>query len=60
MERYYFDYPVPNDFISFYYTNNVNEIDVRCTEDGNWEVKGGIEGLTCDNPIEVDSNQGYT
>ena len=43
-ERYHFDYPVPNDFISFYYTENINEINVRCTEDKNWEVRGGIKG----------------
>jgi len=43
-EHYHFDYPVPDDFISFYYTENINEIDVRCTEDKNWEVRGGIEG----------------
>ena len=59
-ERYYFDYPIPEDFISFYYTDNVNIIDIKCTEHSNWEVKGGLEGLTCPDPIEVDSDDNTT
>ena len=55
-DRYYFDYPVPDDFISYHYTNNIDNIDVECTQDGNWEVKGGIQGLTCEDSMEVNSD----
>ena len=57
---HYFDYPVPDDFISFHYTDNVNAINITCTEDGDWEVTGGLEGLTCDNPISVNSTDNTT
>ena len=50
--NYYFDYDVPEDFVSFSYTDNINAISVTCTEDGIWLVNGGLEGFTCtdDNP----------
>ena len=41
--NHYFDYPVPDDFISFYYTDNIDTIDISCTQDGNWEVVGQYE-----------------
>ena len=59
-DRYYFDYPVPDDMISFHYTENIDEIEISCTQDGNWEVKGGIADLTCSDPIEVDSTDNST
>jgi hypothetical protein len=31
---HYFDYPVAEPFISFYYTNNINDINVTCNDDG--------------------------
>ena len=45
---HYFDYPVEEPFISFYYTTNINFINVSCNYNGEWEVYGGEDGLTCD------------
>ena len=46
---HYFDYPVEEPFISFYYTININYVNVSCNRDGLWDVYGGQDGLTCDN-----------
>ena len=45
---HYFDYPVDQPFISFYYTTNINYVNVSCNQDGLWDVYGGEDGLTCD------------
>ena len=58
--NHYFDYPVPEDFISFHYTDNINTIDISCTKEGNWEVTGGLDGLTCEDQIEVNSTDNST
>ena len=44
-----FDYPVGEDFVSYTYTENLNNIKIKCTKDSVWKVEGGIEGVTCDN-----------
>ena len=33
-KKYYFNYPVGDNFVSYYYTNNVNSINVTCNQDG--------------------------
>ena len=53
--NHYFDYPVPQDFVSFHYTTNVDDITVKCTKDAVWEVTGGIQDLTCINDEKVNS-----
>lgn len=45
--NHYFDYPVPDNFKSFHYTDNVNEINVICNKNGIWEVEGGLFNQTC-------------
>ena len=50
---HYFDYPVEEPFISFYYTTNIDYINVTCNLNGEWDVNGGQDGLTCD---DTDSN----
>jgi hypothetical protein len=32
--NFYFDYPVGSNFVSYYYTNNINDINVTCNHDG--------------------------
>lgn len=32
--KHYFDYPVGEDFVSYYYTENINDIDMTCNNDG--------------------------
>ena len=32
--KFFFDYPVGSNFVSYYYTNNVNSINVTCNHDG--------------------------
>ena len=32
-ENYYFDFSVPDDLVSFYYSNNVNETTITCNKD---------------------------
>lgn len=46
LHRHYFGYPVGPDFVSFHYTDNVDDIEIRCNQDGLWEVQGGIENVT--------------
>ena len=36
--------------------DNVNSIGVKCTQDGKWEVNGGLEGLTCEDSISTNSS----
>jgi hypothetical protein len=31
---HYFDFPVGNNFVSYYYTKNINSINVTCTKEG--------------------------
>ena len=45
---HYFDYPVEEPFISFYYTTNIAAINISCNPNALWEVEGGQDGLTCD------------
>ena len=52
--QHYFDYPVENPFISFFYTNNIDKIEIVCNKDSLWDVYGGLDGLTCND----DSKQG--
>ena len=33
-KQHYFDYPVGNTFKSYYYTTNINSINVTCNQDG--------------------------
>ena len=32
--RFYFDYPIGNSSTSYYYTTNINAINVTCNKDG--------------------------
>ena len=57
---HYFDYPVGDDFISFYYTDNINEISVECNQDSQWEVTGGLINQTCSDPILRNSSSNET
>ena len=45
--NHFFDYEVGDEFISYFYTENVNAINITCNHNGEWEVYGGLEGLTC-------------
>ncbi len=47
---HYFDFPVGDDFVSFYYTTNINFINITCNADSLWEVRGDdrLDGLVCD------------
>ena len=47
--KHAFSYPVGDDFVSFYYTTNIHEIEMTCNKDRFWEVSGGANGLTCAN-----------
>ena len=51
--NHYFDYPVDEPFISFYYSTNINSINVTCNPNAIWDVVGGQDGLTCD---DTDTN----
>jgi hypothetical protein len=31
---HFFDYPVADPFVSFYYTTNINRVNVTCNKDG--------------------------
>ena len=53
---HYFDYPVEQPFVSFYYTTNINYVNVSCNQDGLWDVYGGEDGLTCDDLNLADTN----
>ena len=33
-ENYYFDFPVPDDLVSFHYSNNINSTTLACNEFG--------------------------
>ncbi len=46
---HYFDYPVGNNFISFFYTTNINYINITCNADSLWEVQGdeGLDEFVC-------------
>ena len=45
---HYFDYPFDEPFVSFYYTTNINYVNVSCNANAEWDVVGGEDGLTCD------------
>ena len=47
--KHAFGYPVGPDFVSYYYTVNIKEIEISCNKDGSWVVTGGQDGLTCAN-----------
>ena len=32
--KHYFDYPVGNNFVSYFYTTNINSINITCNHDG--------------------------
>ena len=43
--NHYFDYPVDEPFISFYYSTNINSINVTCNPNAIWDVVGGVDDI---------------
>ena len=53
--KHYFDYSVPDNLVSFYYSTNINTTTLTCNEYKFWTVENGINGETCANKKEDDT-----
>ena len=47
--KHYFDYSIPADLVSFFYSTNINTITLSCNKFKFWKVTNGIYGETCAN-----------
>ena len=46
--NHYFDFSVPADLVSFFYSNNINRTTMYCNKDTYWVFEDGyVEGETC-------------